>query len=77
MAPIALTDAQLGPVRCRARYEIYICRPSPIIAERLRGRPFDDGDVWRAAVAVMREILMKARAVHQSSAGNSITAANP
>ena len=27
-----------------------------------RGKPFDDADVWRAAVAAMREIIMKARA---------------
>ena len=40
------------------------------VAERLRGKPFDDADVWRAAVAAMREILIKARAAHQNSAGN-------
>jgi hypothetical protein len=27
------------------------------VAERLRGKPFDDADVWRAAVAAMREFL--------------------
>jgi len=36
------------------------------VAERLRGKPFDDADVWRAAVAAMREILIKARAAHQT-----------
>ena len=46
-------------------------------ADKLRGKPFDDADVWRAAVAAMREILMKARAAHQSSARQPITAANP
>ena len=40
------------------------------VAERLRGKPFDEADVWRAAVAAMREILMKARAAHRGLAGN-------
>jgi len=31
------------------------------VAVRLRGKPFDDADVWRAAVAAMREILIQAR----------------
>jgi hypothetical protein len=34
--------------------------PLRAVAERLRGKPFDDADVWRAAVAAMREIVMKA-----------------
>lgn len=32
------------------------------VAERLGGKPFDDANMWRAAVTAMREILMKARA---------------
>jgi hypothetical protein len=42
------------------------------VADWLRGKPFDEADVWRAAVAVMREILilMKARAAHRGLAGN-------
>jgi hypothetical protein len=71
MAPIALTDAQLDQVTTpayqvpRALRDMYL----QAVAERLRGKPFDDADVWRAAVAAMREILVKARAAHQSSAG--------
>jgi len=28
-----------------------------LVADKLRGRAFDDGDVWRAAVAAQREVL--------------------
>ena len=63
MAPIALTDAQLDQVMTQAHQvpplrDMYL----QAVAERLRGKPFDDADVWRAAVAAMREIIMKARA---------------
>ena len=64
MAPIALTDAQLDQVMTqahqvpRALRDMYL----QVVAERLRGKPFDDADVGRAAVAAMREIIMKARA---------------
>jgi hypothetical protein len=45
------------------------------VAERLRGKPFDDADVWRAAVAAVREILMKARGAPKLCR-QPITAAN-
>jgi hypothetical protein len=67
MAPIALTDAQLDQVMTQAHQvprglrDMYL----QAVAERLRGKPFDDADVWHAAVAAMREIL-KERAAHQS-----------
>ena len=72
MAPIALTDAQLDQVMTQAHQVPRALRDMYLqaVAERLCGRPFDDADVWRAAVAAMREILMKARAAHQNSAGN-------
>ena len=72
MAPIALTDPQLDQVTTRAHQvpralrDVYL----QAVADRLRGKPFDDADVGRAAVAAMREILTKARAAHQNSAGN-------
>src|SRR5215510_5952874 len=72
MAPIALTDAQLDQVMTQAHQVPRALRDMYLqaVAERLRGKPFDDADVWRAAVAAMREILMKMRAAHQNSAGN-------
>ena len=70
MAPIALTDAQLDQVMTQAHQVPRTLRDMYLqaVAERLRGKPFDDTDVWRAVVAAMREIV--ARAAHQSSAGN-------
>ena len=72
MAPIALTDAQLDQVMTQAHQVPRALRDMYLqaVAERLRGKPFDDADVWRAAVAAMREIVMKARGAHQNSAGN-------
>ena len=59
MAPIALTDAQLDQVVTQARQVPRALRDMYLqaVAERLRGKLFDDGDVWRAAVAAQREIL--------------------
>ena len=61
MAPIALTDAQLDQVMTQAHQVPRALRDMYLqaVAERLRGKPFDDADVWRAAVAAMREIIMK------------------
>ena len=72
MAPIALTDAQLDQVMTQAHQVPRALRDMYLqaVAQRLRGKPFDDADVWRAAVAAMREILMKARAAHRGLAGN-------
>ena len=71
MAPIALTDAQLDQVMTQAHQVPRALRDMYLqpVAERLRGKPFD-ADVWRAAVAAMREILMKARAGHRGLGGN-------
>src|SRR5262249_31141210 len=64
MAPIALTDAQLDQVMTQAHQVPRTLRDMYLqaVAERLRGKPFDDADVWRAAVAAMRASIMKARA---------------
>ena len=61
MAPIAMTDAQLDQVMTQAHQVPRTLRARYLqaVAERLRGKPFDDADVWRAAVAAMREIIMK------------------
>src|SRR5262249_83622 len=53
MAPIALTDAQLDQAMTHAHQVPGALRDMYLEggAERLRGKPFDDADVWRAAVA--------------------------
>jgi hypothetical protein len=63
MAPIALTDAQLDQVMTQAHQVPRTLRDMYLqaVAERLRDKPFDDADLWRAAVAAMREIVMEAR----------------
>jgi hypothetical protein len=65
MAVIGFTDTQIeqikmtaAPIPRRLRGQ-YLQR----IAERLRGRDFDDGDVYRACVEAQRAILRPSRPV--------------
>jgi hypothetical protein len=48
---ISLSDQQLDQIMTQAHPG---CRGA---AERLRGTPFADADVWRAAVGAQREIM--------------------
>jgi hypothetical protein len=63
--PIALSDSQLAQIMTTGRQIPRRLRPNYLraIAERLRGRDFDDGDVYRACVEAQRAILQPRRPV--------------
>jgi hypothetical protein len=61
--PIALSDSQIAQIMTIGRQIPRSLRSDYLraIAERLRGRDFDDGDVYRACVEAQRAILRPRR----------------
>jgi len=69
MTLIRFTDAQLHELMQAARMvppdlrDVFLKRVAAELqgkqaaADKLRGKAFDDGDVWRACVAAQREVI--------------------